>query len=234
MADIDIQPVINQIDELDVSEIPPWDSVLIKSMRTILNVMKDVESLNKKVNELESYTKVYTNTSDLLKTQMDNASRKIKILEDKLDDQEQRSRNQCLLFHGVEENQDENTDMKIIELCRNYLGTDIDDSSIARSHRLGPRKEAGKPTTRKNKKDEKPRPIIARFNNFKVRQKLFSSKKMLKGKPFSITENLTKTRMDLLRKANEKLGKGKCWTQEGRIFTKVGNYFKVISSEDYL
>ena len=234
MANIAVNQVINQIDLLNTSDILPWAAVLMNSMQSILNVLKEVETLNKKVVELDSYAKVCKHTSDLLRADMDNALRKIKLLEDKLDDHEQRSRNQCLLFHGIEEREDEDTDTEVINLCANHLGIDLDLNEIARSHRLGPKRDTGKPNTRQTKKDEKSRPIIIRFSNFRVRQKLFTSKKRLKGKAFSITENLTKSRMDLLRKANDKLGKGKCWTQEGRIFTKIGNYFKVISSQEDL
>lgn len=70
----------------------------------------------------------------------------------------------------MEEDNDEDTDIQMIELRVNHLGIDLDINDIARSHRLGPKKQAGKPATRKTKKDEKPRPIIVRFNNFRVRQ----------------------------------------------------------------
>ena len=78
------------------------------------------------------------------------------------------------------------------------------------------------------------RPIIVRFSNFRTRQEVFFSKKKLKGDSVSITENLTAKKIDLLKKANAKFGKGKCWSSEGRIFTKSGVDLIHIASVDDL
>ena len=229
-----IEPLITDIEALDINTIPPWASVLMNSIKGVLKFLSEFKPLTEKLEELESYSEVCKSTSQLLRSDLDKAQEKIKELELKIDDQEQRSRNQCLLFHGIPEDDNEDTDVQIIEMCSEHLNMDLNISAIERSHRLGPRRQSKKPSTRNNRKDDKPRPIIARFSSYRDRQSLFSIKKKLKGKNISITENLTKSRLDLLKKANDKYGKGKCWSQEGRIFTKIGNNFKVISSEDDL
>ena len=101
---------------------------------------------------------------------------------------------------------------------------------IHRSHRLGPR--SNQRITRSA--NQRRRPIIFRLTSFRKRQEIFSNKKKLKGKSISITESLTKARYDLYKKSIERLGKGACWTLEGRITTKVGNAYHIINNLDDL
>ena len=76
--------------------------------------------------------------------------------------------------------------------------------------------------------DGKPRPIIARFWDANVRNTVYSKKKLLKGKKFFISENLTKHRMKLLNESNEKYGKKNVWTREGRIYARDGDQVIII------
>ena len=57
-----------------------------------------------------------------------------------LDCQEQYSRRNCLLVHGMEENNNEDTDQEIINIVKNDLGEEIIIHVIDRTHRLGKRK----------------------------------------------------------------------------------------------
>ena len=227
----EIQPLIENLDNVDQTDIPPWASVIIQSMKGILTLLNSFQTLSNKIEELDSIARVSENASELLRSDLEAANAKISELENKLDDQEQRSRNQCLLFHGINESDGEDTDTHIIETVKNNLNIQIERKDISLSHRLGPKKQATGRSTRQNHKREKPRPIIVRFNSFRDRTLIFKNKKMLKGKPLAITENLTKRRMELPRKATAKFGKGNCWSQEGRIFTKVNDSFIVIESE---
>ena len=231
MAEINNLPLLNKINDIDKNEIPPWALILLESIKTVLNALDNLQIMSKKYEEIESIAIVSKATSEALRSELVNANSRIKELEGKMDDQEQRSRNQCLLFHGITECEGEDTDEQVIKLCDKHLNVNLQLDSIARSHRLGPRRQAGRNT---RSKPEKPRPIIVRFSNYRVRQQIFTIKKKLKGKAFSISENLTKRRMDLLNKCNEKFGKGKCWTQEGRIITKINNSFLSILSEEDL
>ena len=77
----------------------------------------------------------------------------------------------------------------------------------------------------RKKKDSrsKPRPIIVKFARYNIREKVFKSKKKLKGKNISITENLTGYRMNVLNEAREKFGFKNVWTYDGRILFKDNN-----------
>ena len=72
-----------------------------------------------------------------------------------LDRQEQYSRRNCLLVHGVEENNNEDTDQEIINIVKNDLGEEITIHDIDRTHRLGKRKLD----------NNVPRPIIVKFTS---------------------------------------------------------------------
>ena len=148
--------LISNINNVDKTNIPPWALVVLDSVKSILNVLNNIKSMTDKIDELESLAIVSKTTSDLLSTELEASKKKIEELVKKMDDQEQRSRNQCLLFHGIAERDGEDTDKQVIEICKNHLNIDLDINTLARSHRLGPRKHIGRNT---RSKPEKPRPI---------------------------------------------------------------------------
>ena len=88
------------------------------------------------------------------------------------DRQEQYSRMNYLLIHGIPEVIDTKMDIKITE------------NGIDRTHIIG-----------KPKSNGKPRPVIIKFVRYNDRKKVFSSKKLLKDSGVSITESLTTFRM---------------------------------------
>ena len=135
-----------------------------------------------------------------------------------LDRQEQYSRRNCLLVHGVEEKNNEDTDQEIINIVKNDLGEEITIHDIDRTHRLGKRKPD----------NNVPRPINVNFTKYSVCNRIFKTKKKLKGKTVSITESLTKRRVVELKKAREMHGFKNVWSQDGKIlFSDVNDKNKV-------
>ena len=116
-----------------------------------------------------------------------------------LDRQEQYSRRNCLLIHGIDEENQENID----EVEINVFKKEMDKEDIDRSHHLGNRKPD----------KSKPRPIIIKFSRYYVGAKIFKNKRKLKGKRISVTESLTKTRMEHCRK----LAKSTVFGMSGRM-----------------
>ena len=98
------------------------------------------------------------------------------------------------------------------------MGKEIIIHDIDRTHRLGKRKLD----------NNAPRPIIVKFTRYNVRNKIFKSKKKLKGKTVSITEGLTKRRVVELKKAREMHGFKNVWSQDGKIlFSDINDRNKV-------
>ena len=53
-----------------------------------------------------------------------------------------------------------------------------------------------------------------------MRNKLFKNKRKLKGKKVSITESMTKVRMEKLKEAREIYDRNNVWTSDGKILIK--------------
>ena len=133
-------------------------------------------------------------------------------------------------MHGYHEVDNENVDDIVLNVINKDLGlTDVNINDIQRS-RLEPKRQHR--NTRNSKAT--PRPSIFRFSNFRKRQLVFKAKRNLKGKGIPLSESLTRARYELLKASIEKYGKGKVWTNEGRVVTKVGDNFVTIRSKNDL
>ena len=180
--------LLNSLNAIDDPLMPPWAKLLIESMQFIITEITCVKDLATRVNELESFKTVNEQVTLELQSENKRLQERLDKLSDAIDDQEQRNRNNCLLLHGVEELDGENTDDAVLKIINESLELPIVLENIQRSHRLGPRNASR--NTRQNPR--KPRAIIIRFRDFRSRQSVFYNKKMLKGTGISITENLTK------------------------------------------
>ena len=98
--------------------------------------------------------------------------KKIEDLEIEQDRQEQYSRQNCLLLHGIEENKKENTDSLVTENIKKNTGIELSDFDIDRCHRF------------RKPKPNKLRPIIVKFTRYNIRSKMFSRKKLLRARTF--------------------------------------------------
>ena len=148
-----------------------------------------------------------------LQNNISDMSNQIEELTRKVDRQEQYSRRNCILIHRLAEPKaeiTENTDELVIKTLKEEMDEEISLEDIGRSHRLGKPK----------KSSSKPRPVIIKFTRYNIRNKIFQSKKKLKGKQISIMESLTPRRMEKLTKAREEYGFKNVWTADGKILFK--------------
>ena len=109
------------------------------------------------------------------------------------DRQDQYSRRNCILIHGVKEIQNEDTNEVVINKIKSEKDLDISPGDIDRTHKIGV------PSKGKN------RPIIFKFVRYMDRRRVFTNKKRLKRKNMSITESLTNSnfiRMSALKEAS--------------------------------
>ena len=139
-------------------------------------------------------------------------------LHDENDAQEQYSRRNCLLLHGVPEAQQVDIDNAVLSVANEKLGLNLTRDCINRSHRLGQAQSTS---------NGKPRPIIVKLTSYYTRRKIFGAKRPLKGTRLAITDNLAKRRSELLQKARSVDGVVATWTLDGRIVCLVGNGRKV-------
>lgn len=124
-------------------------------------------------------------------------------LDIKSDELEQYQRRNSIRVFGVPETSDENTDDLVLQVAAS-VGANININMIDRSHRVGP-------------KTDKPRPIIAKFTSYRFRQEIYSKKKNLKGSKITIREDLTASRLSVLRAAITRFGVRRVWSSDGTI-----------------
>ena len=113
-------------------------------------------------------------------------------LQDKIDDLENRSRRNNLCFEGVPEQDGgektwEATEKRLREFVLPKLGVP-EDIVIERAHRVGQRQRS-----------QRPRMIIARFLNFKDKEKVLQARKRLAGTNIYINEDFS-DRIKMIRK----------------------------------
>lgn len=182
----------------------------IKGEGQLTELTKSVKFISEKFDKYEIDRKKNEEIINSLRKKVSTLSDTVDKLELEIDDQEQYSRRNCLLVHGIVEERRENTDELIIDIIKNDVDIEISENDIDRTHRIGAPRNPG----------EKPRPIIVKFVRYNVRKKVFGNKKRLKGKNTSITESLTKYRMGKLKQAREEFGFDKVWTYDGKILFK--------------
>ena len=190
-----------------------------RTLEKIVSIDNEIAVLKQTSNELEKGNSFTNNMCDELKKQISsltlankNLTKTVDGLLNQVDINEQHSRSECLLLNGVPEGNSETPKQSIDLFTKNisqHIGYDIHPDSIRRAHRLGQRTTTGKP-----------RPIIARFWSSTIRNDLYFNKKLCKGKPISITENLTKRRVLLKTETEQKYGAKNVCTKEGRIYAK--------------
>ncbi|XP_041481062.1 uncharacterized protein LOC121428495 isoform X2 [Lytechinus variegatus] len=126
---------------------------------------------------------------DSLKFDIDNANdkmalleKRVDVVEDAMDDAEQYSRRNCLIFAGINETQDEDVERKIVNICKEDLGVTINESDVDRCHRLGNITNKGK-KTRKQHRD-----VIVKFTNYRKRDSIYKARFNLRksSSPISI------------------------------------------------
>ena len=72
-----------------------------------------------------------------LKNEVKSLNEKVETMDRSLDRHEQYSRRNCLLIHGVKENEKEDTDEVVIEFFEKEMKEKLSANDIDRSHRLG-------------------------------------------------------------------------------------------------
>ena len=136
-----------------------------------------------------------------MKSDMVNMNEKIEKLEMIVDRQEQYSRCNCLLLHGIAQGERENTEELVLETLNGKMHIDLTTSDLDRTDRIGQKKASSK----------KPRAVFIKFVSYNTRKKI-ANKKLLKGIQVSTKKSLTAKRMGILKETREKHQFRNVWT----------------------
>lgn len=211
---------------------PAWAKFMVEAFQGLCAELRKLnEGFSKRIDQLEIKNHVNEMKIKTLEDEKQNLEAKIENisndLEREIDDHAQYSRRNCLLLHGVPENDDDDIDEILNETFNNKLNLNISVKDwVDRAHRIGKPKNGR--VTRNNK--PKVRPIIIKFISYRTRRSVFYTKKNLKGTGLVVTESLTHRRYKLLLAAQEKFGFKNVWSIDGRIMTNVNNKYITINS----
>ncbi|XP_045492920.1 uncharacterized protein LOC123692243 [Colias croceus] len=118
----------------------------------------------------------------------------VNLLNQLYDQQEMRSRRKMLLIHGVTETKDENPSVCVSKIIADHLNvTAVVPEAFTRCHRLG------------ITKNDKPRPILVKFQDVNLRNQVWQAKTKLKGTSVTLSEFLTKCRHEVFMAARKNL-----------------------------
>ena len=170
----------------------------IKGEKQLLDLNDAVNFISNKLDDFERDKLEKEKIIKDLKEEVNCLRGKVDDKTAETDRQEQYSRRNCLLIHGIHENKNEYTDALALKV--------IDTKMEIKTHRIGKLKTNGKP-----------RPVIIKFVPYNDRKKVFSSKKLLKDSGVSITESVTAFRMKKLANARETFGFRNVWAVGERI-----------------
>ena len=192
----------------NVKEIPlttkEWQ---IKGTEQLNEMNSAITFINKKFAEFEKEIK---NNEEIKSLRKENSylTKRLEEMDAILDRKEQYSRRNCLLIHGVDEVEGEDTNELSTKVMKEHMNQKIKPEDIDRSHRLGNPKKYIK---------AKPQPIIMKYVRYNTRNIIYRNKKILKGKGTSVTNFLTSKRIKMLEKARELHGFVNVWSQDIKI-----------------
>lgn len=172
-----------------------YESDLKKLASTEKLPHKDLDTLSR---EFMDFKTLIWKTLAMVRSQLE-------LLVQGLDRQETASRRKVLLFHGITESSEKVVGDSIVQLISSqFKMPDISLKDFSACHRLGTN-------------TSKPRPVMVRFADYKLRSLVWNAKTSLKGTAITVSEFLTKSRHDVFTAARKHFGIRQCWTSEGRI-----------------
>ena len=206
----------------------------IKGTEQLNDRNKAINFINEKFEEFEKDLKKKDEEIKLLKKENSYLNKRVDEMDAVVDRQEQYSRCNYLLIHGIVEETAEGMDEKIINTLQQSMDETIKPEDIDRSHRHG------KPKSLKN---AKPYPMIVKFMRYNTCNRIYRNKKKLKGTGISVTESLTANRINMLEKAREEHTFNNGWSQDGKIMFSIKiqtklkfiivNFFLAMSQTNY-
>ena len=150
-----------------MEDVPAWATVLINCYTELITEIRS----NKKVMELENVCEVRGKIVDALHEDNVCLNAEMENMKFNIDANEQKSRNICLLLHGIPESNNENTDNITLDTIQNEVRVSISLEDIEQTHRVGPRKRPIEGQCTKH------RAIIVRFASMRKRMEVYANKK---------------------------------------------------------
>nr|XP_037276428.1 uncharacterized protein LOC119169479 [Rhipicephalus microplus] len=174
-------------------------SVLKEQQQSVSESINEIKDRLAKVENQTSVFEHWQHEMKELRTTVERLEKDTSNMHSRLDDAEDRSRRNNLVFYGIPDAADETSsesEKKIINLLTNTIQIDVTSSDICRAHRIGRYDSA------------KARPLITKFETFKKRELVFSKRGLLKSTDIAMSEDFCQTTRNIRKKLIE-YGKSK-------------------------
>lgn len=162
-------------------------------------------------------TEIQSLKSNSQKNADDSCDKSRKKMEQKVDNIEQKLKNNNIRLIGIKETDGEDVLTQVKNIFEKRLNIPV-SNEIAYAHRVG----------RKNK--EKPRHIVVSFKDNNFKNTVYGKKKLLKGTFIVIKEDLSNGRWKLVQELAEIHGVKNVWTFNGAVFVRSGENVKKLIS----
>ena len=211
----------------------------------LASILSQLESHESKIMDLEVYQEQNKKDIKRLNSVIQTQHAQLAKLENQVNEQEQYSKRNCLIFLGIPETKEENTTDVVQQIASEKLGINLPPTAVDRSHRLPRRNQGdgddsrapsgGGVTTRsaargiqtsdgtqgRSRSMAAPRPIVVKFTSYQYRQEVIRNRRRLKGSRMAIMEQLTRKNQELLAKAKANSRIKDAWTRDGRIVALI-------------
>lgn len=161
--------------------------------------------------KFEAKLAIHNQAVDKLNLQVTQLQVHSKMLEKRIDEQEQNSRRLNVRVFGIPALKDENTREVVLKLFRDKLKIDVKNDEIANSYRI-----------RAKNPNDKPPAIMVRFVSDNVRNAILANRKQIKTSTVQVKEDLTKFRLSLLNAAVKKFSFKNAWCLNGSVYFRQG------------
>ena len=162
----------------------------------------------------------------------DNLKKELREVKEKLNVQEQTSRNNTLRITGLAETEEgvaENTLNAVKQLCQEHLSIVIPKDAIYSTYRIGKRVEGA----------TKIRDIVINFQSHPVKMDVYAGRTKLRKvegmKNLYINEDLTKMTIELLKEAKKRVNRDAfqtTWTSDGVVYLRLEEKGKPVKVEN--
>ncbi|XP_049514379.1 uncharacterized protein LOC125941357 [Dermacentor silvarum] len=190
-GDIETNPGPDTNDVLkELQKISASQNTLISEVQglksQIVNTDKILMDLNKRMTELEHHYQAMIplqNELEAVKCASAQTASLVSVIENRLDDADNRSRRNNLIFYGLPDTNPKETfaqsEKLVIDEIADTMKVNLESKDIERAHRLG------------RYSPNRHRPIIIKFASYKTKESVLSNGRKLKGTNHSVSEDFS-------------------------------------------
>lgn len=126
-------------------------------------------------------------------------------------------------IYGVPEDKNSEPAVSIKNLVKEKMDVSLMDSDIITCYRVKPRNQHS---------SNRQSPIILKLSSHKIFNQLLYARKKLKNTRITISEELSKNKIELMQAVRAKFGKENSWVWKGNIFVNSNGAKQVIRNHD--